>query len=194
MEEDFPRGRKPRPVEKDTEEKKNVPYHVQKKRMLDDDYNESSKETKRIEDLGGDLLFGVKPSKKPKVKKPKEVSEEEAMEAAVTSKHSLLPLGGGGVVMKRRFQAAKAAAGSTSTKGKAEPFIEALGFSRLAKGTKLLGVVREVQEEFALVSLPNLLTGYVLRNEVNSIQDHLSLCFLFFNPSCCLLRHVFVWL
>ena len=47
---------------------------------------------------------------------------------------------------------------------KTEPLIEALSFGKLAKGTKLLGFVREVHDEFAVLSLPNLLTGYMLQD------------------------------
>jgi len=41
--------------------------------------------------------------------------------------------------------------------------IELLGFSKLARGTKVLGVIREVQDEYAVVSLPTMLTGFVKR-------------------------------
>ncbi|KAL7554857.1 hypothetical protein ACHAWF_018571 [Thalassiosira exigua] len=66
-----------------------------------------------------------------------------------------LPLGGGSVVPP-----------SVGPSGRRVPArIESLTFSKFAKGTKVLGVIREVAEEYALVSLPAMLTGYVRREE-----------------------------
>eukprot|EP00980_Cylindrotheca_fusiformis_P000877 scaffold232_cov91-Cylindrotheca_fusiformis.AAC.2 len=93
-----------------------------------------------------DFLFGKKKQEEPtsKAKKRKTLPEEGV------AVQSMLPIGGGGVVVP-----------SSSSKKKA-PTIEALGFSKLAQNTKVLATVKEVQQEFAVVSLPNLLTGYML--------------------------------
>jgi hypothetical protein len=98
-----------------------------------------------------DFLFGNKTSEKGEPIKKRKVSSSSS--SLSSSKHSLLPLGGGGVVIPQQ------------KKGQAaQPVIEAFGFSKLAKGTKVLAVLREVQDEFAVVSLPNLLTGYILQD------------------------------
>jgi ribosomal protein S1 len=126
----FPRGgreRPPPPTEKEL-----------KKAQLD------SKRKKPT--VASDFLFGTNATDD-KSKKRKTSSTG----GASTSKHSLLPLGGGGVVMHTQGK-------------KIEPLIEALSFGKLAKGTKLLGFVREVHDEFAVLSLPNLLTGYMLQD------------------------------
>jgi hypothetical protein len=62
-----------------------------------------------------------------------------------------LPLGGGQVVHLKK-----------------DAIIEALSFKSLDKGTKLLGVVREVNRDVCLVSLPSHLTGYILPSKVSS--------------------------
>ena len=146
MEEDFPRGGREPKIEEE-EEEENKRHHEKKNK-------------RSLEEEGDDFLFGTKTKDKKRKKSKKDKDGEDQVDA---SKHSLLPLGGGGVVMKKK------ALDKASKKRATEPFIEALGFSRLAKGTKLLGIVREVQDDFALVSLPNLLTGYVLRTEVGEV-------------------------
>lgn len=154
MEESFPRGgNEPKPEEEKSSGEKS---HRKKKRSLDkDDAAEKASE---------DFLFGApKRSSSSKRKKHKKGSKEEFGHSA-NNKHSLLPLGGGGVSFKKNLH--KESLGIAS---KPEPFIEALGFSKLDKGTKLLGIVREVQDDFVVFSLPNLLTGYVLRNEVSVV-------------------------
>jgi ribosomal protein S1 len=128
----FPRGgreRPPPPTEKEL-----------KKAKLD------SKRKKPTNTVASDFLFGSSTTED-KSKKRKTSSTG----GVSTSKHSLLPLGGGGVVMHSQGK-------------KTEPLIEALSFGKLAKGTKLLGFVREVHDEFAVLSLPNLLTGYMLQD------------------------------
>ena len=44
--------------------------------------------------------------------------------------------------------------------------IELLTFGKLAKGIKVLGVIREVHEEYGVISLPTMLMGFVRREEV----------------------------
>ena len=109
-----------------------------------------------------DFLFGAsKSSTSTSIKKKRKTSSD----GAGSGKHSLLPMGGGGVVQS---------SSEKRDKGKSSaPVIEAFGFSKLAQGTKVLGVIREVQHEFAVVSLPNLLTGYMLAggNGGHSLKD-----------------------
>jgi hypothetical protein len=64
--------------------------------------------------------------------------------------------GGGGVVLHANKK--------KNATSKEQLSIEAFGFSKLAKGTTILGVVKEVQDDYAVVSLPNMLSGYVLPN------------------------------
>ena len=70
---------------------------------------------------------------------------------------SQLPLGGGAVLP----------AMITSSGKRIPPKIELLSFSKLAKGTKVLGVIREVTPDYAVVSLPTMLTGFVRRAHDN---------------------------
>lgn len=70
---------------------------------------------------------------------------------------SQLPLGGGAVLP----------AMVTSSGKRIPPKIELLSFSKLAKGTKVLGVIRELTPEYAVVSLPTMLTGFVRRADEN---------------------------
>ena len=68
---------------------------------------------------------------------------------------SSLPLGGGSVLPP-----------ASSSGGKRIPArIELLSFSKFARGTKVLGCVREVSAEYAVVSLPTMLTGFVRRED-----------------------------
>jgi len=69
---------------------------------------------------------------------------------------SSLPLGGGAVLPPT----------TTSTGKRIPPKIEALSFSKFNKGTKVLGCIKEVHDDYALVSLPTLLTGYIKRNQL----------------------------
>ena len=75
---------------------------------------------------------------------------------------SQLPLGGGAVLP----------AMVTSSGKRIPPKIELLSFSKLGKGTKVLGVIREVTPEYAVVSLPTMLTGFVRRGDENDRQQH----------------------
>jgi rRNA biogenesis protein RRP5 len=56
---------------------------------------------------------------------------------------------------------------ASGNNGQKPAFIESLSFQKIAKGTKLLGIVREVAPEYAVVSLPSMLTGFI-RPESNS--------------------------
>ena len=54
---------------------------------------------------------------------------------------------------------------STFNDKRIPPKIELLTFLKFTKGTKVLGVIHEVCDEYAVVSLPTMLTGFV-RQEV----------------------------
>ena len=67
---------------------------------------------------------------------------------------STLPLGGGAVLPP-----------STTSTGKyIPPKIEPLSFSKFHVGTKVLGIVRNVTDEYAVISLCTMLTGFVKRD------------------------------
>lgn len=91
-----------------------------------------------------DFLFGSKETKSKKSKKTKDSTKS----AVVAS--SSLPLGGGAVLQPTQSGSVKKPA-----------FIEAISFQKLAKGTKLIGIVKNVASEYAVVSLPSMLTGFV---------------------------------
>jgi hypothetical protein len=91
-----------------------------------------------------DFLFGDDKSSNSSKKKKK---------SDPSSSSFALPLGGGHVVHSKK-----------------DATIEALSFKKLAKGTKLLGIVREVNDDFCLISLPSLLTGYVLPKKDVSVH------------------------
>jgi ribosomal protein S1 len=105
-----------------------------------------------------DFLFGSA-SKKSESASSKPKSKRQKTGSA---KQSLLPVGGGGVITVQKHGK------------KDEPLIESLSFNKLAKGTKLLGMVREVHDEFAVFSLPNFLTGYMLPEKGVSLLKCLS--------------------
>lgn len=105
---------------------------------------ESSPQKRKFKLEKNDLLFGEQNIKQSKKKAKKNESGHVNMPLGNYS----LPLGGGYV----RF----------GGKNGKEAIIEAISFQKLAKGTKLLGVIREVNDDFCLVSLPNMLTGYIL--------------------------------
>jgi ribosome assembly protein YihI (activator of Der GTPase) len=102
---------------------------------------------KRDNPVDNDFLFGEKKSAVGHAKKKKQKQSEDPPVSSSLG----LPLGGGNVVHSKK-----------------DATIEALSFKGLAKGTKLLGMVREVNADFCLISLPSLLTGYVLpKNDVS---------------------------
>jgi predicted RNA-binding protein with RPS1 domain len=150
----FPRGgggrrrSEPTPVDQESDKKKNR----KKRKSTEDDAPPATPQS-----IKADLLFGSKSKKSDSEKSSKKRKKSEV--AVDTGKHSLLPLGGGGVVISTKKHKKDKSAGSTVV---STPIIEALNFSKLAKGTKLLACVREVQDTFAIVSLPNLLTAYML--------------------------------
>jgi len=100
-----------------------------------------------------DFLFGSSKSGK-RSKKRNNKTDSTEVDVSASSINSVLPVGGGGV-------------SQSLTKGPSNEnvtFIEPLSFQKLAKGTKLLGMIREVAPEYAVVSLPSMLTGFVRRD------------------------------
>lgn len=130
-----------------------------------------------------DFLFGAPPntassSSSKKRKTTDKAKAESSTTSLIANRSSLMPLGGGGVVVHQGPDGA-----STSKDNKKqqhqqrskEPFIEPLSFSKLAKQTKLLAVVREVLDDVCVVSLPNFLTGYILRDTKKINQNNSNL-------------------
>eukprot|EP00979_Chaetoceros_neogracilis_P000704 scaffold162_cov267-Chaetoceros_neogracile.AAC.54 len=100
-----------------------------------------------------DFLFGKDdPSH---FKKPRKSGDSDGQLGASSS----LPLGGGAVLQPTQ-----------TTNSKKPAFIESISFQKLAKGTKLLGIVREVSEEYAVVTLPSMLTGFIRQDAKSGIS------------------------
>ncbi len=145
----FPRGSSRSAKEESAKESDTKKLRPSQKRKT----NEADAKT-TASSIKKDFLFG---SSKKKDEKSSSSSKRRKVEDApsTSGSKSLMPLGGGGVVVSTKKHKGTDSV-STST------HIESLGFSKIAKGSKLLACVREVQENYAIVSLPNLLTAYVL--------------------------------
>eukprot|EP00970_Alexandrium_tamarense_P010177 scaffold2045_cov203-Alexandrium_tamarense.AAC.40 len=108
-----------------------------------------------------DFLFGSSNDLDLPAKKKKHTATSDHHHSSsthlVSPTISTLPLGGGAVLPST----------STSNGRRIPPKIELLTFSKLARGTKVLGVVREVKEEYGVVSLCTMLTGFVRRSAVS---------------------------
>lgn len=82
---------------------------------------------------------------------------------------ALVPKGGsadkGITTLPQGIQPGGGAVLPTSSHPKRDALIESLTFGKLDKGMKLLGCIREdgVTEEYCIVSLPNMLTGFIRR-------------------------------
>jgi hypothetical protein len=113
------------------------------------------------EKIEKDFLFGSSASYDladgGRSKRSKLSSQQQLQLSYSPSVVSQLPLGGGAVLP----------AMVTSSGKRIPPKIELLSFSKLGKGTKVLGVIREVTPEYAVVSLPTMLTGFVRRTDEN---------------------------
>jgi ribosomal protein S1 len=134
----FPRGRV-----KTAEPQDKDPNHVRRKRSK----SEGDHKMRRSDDI----LFGKRTEDKQSSRKKRKQSPAEE-KGAPASHQSLLPLGGGAVVLPK------------DKSGGGDPLIEGLGFAKLSKGFRVLGCVREVHADLAVFSLPNLWTGYMLRS------------------------------
>eukprot|EP00592_Proboscia_alata_P009166 CAMPEP_0194360982 /NCGR_PEP_ID=MMETSP0174-20130528/8461_1 /TAXON_ID=216777 /ORGANISM="Proboscia alata, Strain PI-D3" /LENGTH=168 /DNA_ID=CAMNT_0039132849 /DNA_START=111 /DNA_END=613 /DNA_ORIENTATION=+ len=110
-----------------------------------DDKPQSSSEPKR-QNRDDDVLFGSKPSN---TQKPKRTRTSDPTTSTATT-NPLLALGGGHVY--------------PPTQHSTLPVIEPLSFAKLLpQSTRLLGILRTLHPDYALVSLPHLLTGYIRR-------------------------------
>ena len=78
----------------------------------------------------------------------------------------MLPLGGGAVLQPTAFDSSNRGKDGGASKA---ALIESLSFNKLGKGTRLLGLVRDVAPDYAVVSLPNMLTGFVRRAKATDI-------------------------
>jgi hypothetical protein len=145
-----------------------APLDSNKKRPLskdEGDHHPSTRKEKRKRSPSDDFLFGNKSNDKDKSKKTKKKIKSSSSQGKSSSDNtkiipvssSVLPIGGGAVLQP------------TTGKPSKDALIEAISFQKLAKGTKLLGIVREVASDYALVSLPNMLTGYIRRDEKATI-------------------------
>jgi len=161
MEEDFPRGGIT-PSQQQQQPSSSAATENEKKK------NEKKRGRKRAE--SNDFLFGTgalavdqQGSKKSK-KQKKNAAVVDASATGTSASMSSLPLGGGAV---------QPPSGSSSAAYKKPAFIESISFQKLAKGMKLLGIVREVAPDYAVVSLPSMLTGFIRRDSNSGIRlDH----------------------
>mmetsp|Transcript_18708 Transcript_18708/g.26359 ORF Transcript_18708/g.26359 Transcript_18708/m.26359 type:complete len:2041 (+) Transcript_18708:162-6284(+) len=126
-------------------------------------------EKKRTRSNSTDFLFGSSAQEETGLKGKKQKNPNSNNKKSDSTKHgstssfkssSVLPMGGGGVLQPISSPVPKAA------------LIESLSFQKLAKGTKLLGIVREVTPDYAVVSLPSMLTGFVRRGGLVTRLDH----------------------
>lgn len=101
--------------------------------------------------------------------------EMNHMKTTLASNNSLLPIGGGGVIIPTisTSTASTSKNTSTTTTRKKEGYIESISFTKLSKGVKLLGIIREIHNDVVIFSLPNMWTGYMLRSkEQQEISYH----------------------
>ena len=154
----FPRGSS-RPAKKDEKPQESDGKKLRPSQKRKAASGDSS--TPTASSVKKDFLFGS--SKKKDDGKSSSLSKRRKTEDAPvpsSNKNSLLPLGGGGVTVSTKKHKLKS--GDESSVSTTTIHIESLGFSKIAKGSKVLACVREVHEQYAIVSLPNLLTAYIL--------------------------------
>ncbi|KAL9187437.1 hypothetical protein ACHAXT_001540 [Thalassiosira profunda] len=146
----FPRGKR-RPPPSAAPASTSSSERPSKKAKDASDANASAAKAHAAKD---DFLFGSSAllADKPKQHKP------PAPHSVAAPSLSNLPLGGGGVLPPT----------TTATGKRLPPKIEPLSFSKYAKGTKVLGVIREVSAEYAVVSLGCRLNGFVRRDAFNN--------------------------
>jgi len=135
--EPFPRGLGP------TSEKRSISSSADKK-------SKENAVAKKDRVKKEDFLFGSKDDDKNKAPSHKKIKTSKGSSVAVAA--SVNPLGGGGIIPSDQVKRRPA-------------IIESVGFSKLTpKHTKVLGIVRDVTEDFAIISLPNMLTGFIQRS------------------------------
>ncbi|KAL3938362.1 MAG: hypothetical protein SGBAC_006712 [Bacillariaceae sp.] len=153
----FPRGGVEERRQKHTDEADN-----------EDASKKNYKRKMKAQSMETEFLFGRKETGDGEVKKRSKKRKTSTSAEGVMNAQSMLPVGGGGVSLP-------SASGKQKKSASTAPTIEALGFSKLAKNTKILAVVKEVQEEFAIFSMPNLLNGYMLPIKKSGDLDEYSL-------------------
>jgi ribosomal protein S1 len=153
MEEDsFPRGRPAQDAPSEADKKQPDRGRSREKSAR------GSGDKKRSAAESSDFLFGggaKEEETKARSASKKSKKAKTTEKAASTASQSLLPLGGGGVVHPTNKEA----------------WIEPLSFTKLAKGFKLLGCVRAVQDDLILFSLPNMWTGYMLVDDIKKNKN-----------------------
>lgn len=142
----FPRGRSATTTETTESSKAGERSNINNASTI----NKKKRDKPAIEN---DILFGQKSHGTTTAEAKNSRKKRKTTTSNSESATSMLPLGGGGVVAPNQKQK--------------EALIESISFQKLAKGTKLLGIVREINDKFALVSLPNLLTGYIIPKDVS---------------------------
>lgn len=93
-----------------------------------------------------DVLFGNSGSVLAKKSKDKRATKKQKQDDNFSEGHSMLPIGGGGCI-----------------RSKTGNRIDALGFQKIQPGLKALAICRQVEEDIAIFSLPNLWTAYMMR-------------------------------
>eukprot|EP00978_Attheya_sp_CCMP212_P011465 scaffold28281_cov53-Attheya_sp.AAC.5 len=148
----FPRGGRSKNDFDRSDSNKTTTTPKGKKRSQSSDYKKQDASTTARND---DFLFGTpKEDESTQKKRRKRTKHSTSAIDASTTDDAMnggtqqAPLGGGSVL---------------APSGRKDALIEALSFNKLAKGTKLLGLIREVADEYAVVSLPNMLTGFIRR-------------------------------
>lgn len=129
-----------------------------------------SKKKSRKRSESNDFLFGSSTSKtsedgRRSSKKAKKSKKNADSTITTTSTISTLPIGGGAVQQPTTSS-------TSSSDNRKLAFIESVSFQKLSKGMKLLGIIREVAPDYAVVSLPSMLTGFIRRNAGNRL-DHI---------------------
>ena len=129
---------------------------VDESKIISSTDDAEKKKKKRARSDSGDFLFGGNNNElsgvTDKKKKSKSRRDDKDDNMLRPENISMMPLGGGSVLPP-----------ISDSSGRRPALIESLSFSKLAKGMKLLGLVREISEEYAVVSLPNMWTGFLTR-------------------------------
>jgi len=116
----------------------------QRGKLPTDDKKEPRK--RKVASKQRDVLFGRRKTPEKKRRKTDEPEDGKPSKPAQRKAQSLMPIGGGGVVLSSK-----------------DSRIEGLTFSKLAPGFHMLGCVKEIHEDYILFSLPNIWTAFMLR-------------------------------
>lgn len=125
------------------------------KRSYDESTNNNTDDTTRGTSKSKDFLFDTTSSSDKRRRSDPNKNATIVQQQPSSTIGSLGQLGGGGVV-RRKFAVGL---------GTSNLVIGPISFSKLHAGMKLLGIVRQVTDDYAVISLPNMLTGYVRRKK-----------------------------